>query len=144
LSFGFHWRINERVPFPIRIPAGSSSFGSDVIKQKGKPFFNILTENSTVKLFLDAVAHDTEEAACFISKNCIKSIDLFELKSSFDGGGFKYLYPVEDTSNNTGNCRTNTVLLINKKSKQKTVLRLYMVREPDQFGQWKIFNVERE
>jgi len=110
--------------------------------QKEKPFFSILSENGTVKLFLDAVAHDTEEAACFISKNCIKAIDLFELKSSFDGGGFKYLYPVEE--NNIGNCRTDTVLLINKKSKQKTVLRLYMVREPDQFGQWKIFNVERE
>jgi len=113
-----------------------------VIKQNGKPFFNILTENSTVKLFLDAVAHDTEEAACFISKNCIKSIDLFELKSSFDGGGFKYLYPVEE--NSEGNCRTNTVLLINNSGKQKTILHLYMVREPDQFGQWKIFNVERE
>ena len=142
MSFGFHWRIHTRIPYPIRIPTGSSSFGSDVIKQTGKPFINILTENSTVKLFLDAVAHDTEEAACFISKNCIKSIDLFELKSSYDGGGFKYLYSAGE--NNSGNCRTNTVLLINKKSKQKTILHLYMVREPDQFGQWKIFNVERE
>ena len=142
MSFGFHLRINGRIPFPIRIPTGSSTFGSDVIIQNGKPFFNILTENSTVKLFLDAVAHNTEEAACFISKNCIKSIDLFELKSSFDGGGFKYLYPVEQ--NNNGTCRTNTVLLINNNSKQKTILHLYMVREPDQFGQWKIFNVERE
>ena len=144
MSFGFHLRINGRVPFPIRIPTGSSAFGSDVLKQNGKPFFNILTENSTVKLFLDAVAQNTEEAECFISKNCIKSIDLLELKSTFDGGGFKYLYPVPDESNNTGNCRTNTVLLINNNSKQKTILRLYMVREPDQFGQWKIFNVERE
>jgi len=142
LSFGFHWQINGRVPFPIRIPTGTSAFGSDVIIQNGKPFFNILTENSTVKLFLDAVAHNTEEAACFISKNCIKTIDLSELKDSFENGGFKYLYPIEE--NNMGNCRTNTVLLINNNSKQKTVLRLYMVREPDQFGQWKIFNVERE
>jgi len=113
-----------------------------VIKQNGRPFFNILADNGTVKLFLDAVAHNMEEAVCFISKNCVKSIDLFELKSSFDGGGFKYLYPIEE--NSRGNCKTNTVLLINNKSKQKTVLRLYMVREPDQFGQWKIFNVERE
>jgi len=142
LSFGFHWRINTPASFPIRIPTGSSIFGSDVIKQNGKPFFDILTENSTVKLFLDAVARDTEEAACFISKNCVKSIDLIELRSSFDGGGFKYLYPAEE--NNQGNCRTNTVLLINNDSKQKTILHLYMVREPDQFGQWKIFNVERE
>jgi len=142
LSFGFHWKINGRVPFPIRIPTGSSAFGSDVMKQNGKPFINIFTENSTVKLFLDAVAHNTEEAMCFISKNCIKSIDLFELKSSFDGCGFKYLKPIEE--NNKGNCRTNTVLLINNQSKQKTILHLYMVREPDQFGQWKIFNVERE
>ena len=142
MSFGFHWKINAHVPFPIRIPTGSSAFGSDVIIQNGKPFFNILTENSTVKLFLDAVAHNTEEAACFISKNCIKSIDLFELKNTFDGGGFKYLNPVED--NNKGNCRTNTVLLINNNGSPKTILHLYMVREPDQFGQWKIFNVERE
>jgi len=142
LSFGFLWKVDINYAFPIRIPTGSSTFGSDVIKRNGKPFFNILTENSTVKLFLDAVAHNTEEAVCFISKNCVKSIDLFELKSSFDSGGFKYLYAAQES--NTGNCRTNTVLLINGKSKQKTVLRLYMVREPDQFGQWKIFNVERE
>ena len=143
MSFGFHWRINGCVPFPIRIPTGSSAFGSDVIKQNGIPFLDIFTENSTVKLFLDAVAHNTEDAACFISKNCIKSIDLFELKSSFDGGGFKYLLPIEE-NNNKGNCRTNTVLLINNQNQQKTILHLYMVREPDQFGQWKIFNVERE
>ena len=144
MSFGFHWRISGRAPLSIKISAGSSAFGTDVIRQTGKPFFNILTENGTVKQFLDAVAHDTEEAACFISKNCIKSIDLIELKSSFDGGGFKYLYPAEDEAKNTGNCRTNTVLLFNNKSNQNTIVRLYMVREPDQFGQWKIFNVERE
>jgi len=128
----------------IGIPAGSSAFGSEFLRKTGKPFFNILTENSTVKLFLDAVAHNTEEAAYFISKNCIKSIDLFELKSSIDGGGFKYLSPIDETSNGTGNCRTNTVLLFNNRDSQKIILHLYMVREPDQFGQWKIFNVERE
>ena len=145
MSFGFHWKISGRASLPIRIPAGSSAFGSDVLKLTGKPFFNILTENSTVKLFLDAVAHNTEEAAYFISKNCIKSIDLNEIKSTFEDGGFKCLfYSLEDITNNKGNCRTNTVLLFNKKSNQKTILHLYMVREPDQFGQWKIFNVERE
>ena len=142
--FGFHMRINGRAHLPIRIPAGSSAFGSEVFRITGKPFFNILTENSTVKLFLDAVAHNTEEAAYFISKNCVKSIDLIELKSTFDDGGFKYLFSIEDKANGKGNCRTNTVLLFNKKSNQKTILHLYMVREPDQFGQWKIFNVERE
>ena len=144
MSFGFHWRINGRNPLTIKIPAGYSAFGSDVLRLTGKPFFSILTDNSTVKLFLEAVAHNTEEAACFISKNCIKSIDLIELKSSFDDGGFKYLFSIDDESNGKGNCRTNTVLLFNNKSNQKTILHLYMVREPDQFGQWKIFNVERE
>ena len=144
MSFGFHWNVNGRANLPIKIPAGNSAFGSDVFRIKGKPYFNILTENSTVKLFLDAVAHNTEEAAYFISKNCVKSIDLNELKSTFDDGGFKYLFSLEDSSNSHGNCRTNTVLLFNNKSKQNTILHLYMIREPDQFGQWKIFNVERE
>ena len=143
MSFGFHWKINRRASLPIRIPAGNSAFGSDFLKVTGKPFFNVLTENSTVKLFLDAVAHNTEEASYFISKNCIKSIDLFELKSTFDDGGFKYLHSTEDEANGTSNCRTNTVLLFNKRN-QKTILHLHMIREPDQFGQWKIFNLERE
>jgi hypothetical protein len=144
LSFGFNWRINGHVPFPIRIPAGGSAYVVDVLPITGKPFFNILSENSTIKLFLDAIAHNTEEAVCFISKNCVKSIDLFELKDTFEDGGFKYLSSMEDAPNGKENRRTNTVLLFNNKSKQKTILRLYMVREPDQFGQWKIFNVERE
>jgi hypothetical protein len=137
-------RISGRDPFQIKIPTGTSAYGSDVLRITGKPFFSILTENSTVKLFLDAIAHNTEEAACFISKNCARSIDLIELKDTFDDGGFKYLFSMEEASSEKGNCRTNTVLLFNNKSNQKTILHLYMIREPDQFGQWKIFNVERE
>jgi hypothetical protein len=96
-----------------------------------------MTENSTVKLFLDAVARDIEDARCFISKNCLKTIDLFELKDSFQSGAYKCLLPVEMPSKN---CRMDTVLLLN----EKRILRFYMIREPDRFGQWKIVSLERE
>jgi hypothetical protein len=145
LSHGFQWRIRGAGYTPAKIPVAALHYGelSPSIQTK-KPFFNILTESSTVKLFLDAVARDDEYAKCLLSKNCIKNIDLLALKETFINGGFKVLFGNDSVSAVPGskNCRTNTVLLIN--NKQRTILRLYMVREPDQFGQWKIFSVEKE
>jgi hypothetical protein len=142
LSHSFQWRIHGLGYTPIKIPAASLHYGE--LFQSRRPFFNILTESSTVKLFLDAVAHDDEYAKCLISKNCIKNIDLSALRETFANGGFKVLFGHDSAFAvpDSKNCRTNTVLLIN--NKQKTILRLYMVREPDQFGQWKIFSVEKE
>jgi hypothetical protein len=111
------------------------------IRHTGGPYFHIMNEHSTVKLFLDAVAKNADEAKRFISKNCIKTIDLSELKNCFEHGGYKYLTPASAVN---GHCRTNTVLIFNRAQNVKIVLRLYMIREPDQFGQWKIVNFERE
>jgi hypothetical protein len=142
LSFGFYWQVKNYGLRPVKIPASHAGYSDEIISKTGGPFFHIMTENSTVKLFLDAVAQNTEEARCFLSKNCLKTIDLTELKETFEFGNYKYLIPAEISG--AKNCRTNTVLLFNRSENEKIILRLYMVKEPDQFGQWKIFNVERE
>ncbi|MDR1913849.1 MAG: hypothetical protein LBQ68_05125 [Clostridiales bacterium] len=136
MLFGYHWLVKGCGLKTVKIPPGYTTYGD--IQHTKRPFFNIMTENTTVKLFLDALAYDPENASCFISKNCIKRIDLSELKETFGNGGFKYL----PQSTVVKNGKTNIILLMN--SKDKTILHLYMVREPDRFGQWKIFNVEKE
>jgi hypothetical protein len=127
---------------PVKMPVADLRVleCGESLRRTGGPFFHITTEHSAVKLFLDAVSRSAEEARCFISKKCIKTIDLSELKRCFDGG-YKYLTKGDGGG---GNCRTDIVLAFNKTQNEKSILRLYMVREPDQFGQWKIFNVERE
>jgi hypothetical protein len=104
-----------------------------------RPFFHILSDDGTVKMFLDAVKQNMEDARCFISKNCANAIDLFELRDSFKSSGYKCLFPVERASKNY---RTDTVLLFNHQ--EKSIVRFYMIREPDRFGQWKIVSMERE
>jgi hypothetical protein len=127
---------------PVKMPVADMRVleCEESLRRTGGPFFHITTERSAVKLFLDAVSRSAEEASCFLSKKCLKNIDLSELKNCFDGG-YKYLTKGVEIA---GNCRTDIVLAFNKTHNEKSVLRLYMVREPDQFGQWKIFNVERE
>jgi hypothetical protein len=88
---------------------------------------------------MEAVSRSPEEASRFISRKCVYTIDLAELRSVFEHGGYKCL-----SSNIGAKCGTHTVLIFDRAENEKIVLRLYMVREPDRYGQWKIFNVVRE
>ena len=112
--------------------------------QRRGPFFAFLNEDSTVKLFIDAVSGESpEEALAFISKSYVKHIDLLEIKNVLNHGlEYKYLVKAEIDKKNL-NLKTNSVLIINKDTRN-SVMHMHLVREPDVFGNWKIYGIERE
>jgi len=102
-----------------------------------RPFFQLLTEVGVAALFLKAVTSDTEQARAFVSKN--GAIDLEDLRESLDGT--KCIAPLVSFNKAVKlgrGIRVRSVVLEN------CVLHLHMVEEPDMFGQWKVYGVEKE
>ena len=96
------------------------------------PFFYLLTETGIASMFLKAVAADTEQAKVFLSKNC--AIDLEALREAIEDT-HSSLIPQKNVSDGK-----KIILLGN----QNYILRFYMVKEPDRYGQWKVYGVEKE
>lgn len=109
-----------------------------------KPYFSILNEDSTVKLFLDAILRDaTEEAFCYMSRSIPTNIDLMEIQGILNAGSdYKYLIKA-DTNTKKKLCKTNSILIINEECRN-SIIHVHMVREPDRFGNWKIFGINCE
>ncbi len=128
---------------PVRIPHSTGLY-TTIIKDTDKPFFHTQSANSTIKRFIEALAVNAEEAKCFVSKTCMHNIDWDALRKCFETGQYKCLSPTETVmSTETPRfCKTNAVLILNNDG--HNILRLRMIREPDRFGQWKIFSIEKE
>jgi len=111
-----------------------------------KPFFEIVKfdERNTVKSFINAVASDTmDEAAFYLSKklHTADSVDFQRLKTIMNGfAGFKCVET--RTVGRFGSALKTTAVIM--KSGKNTLLQFYMAREPDKYGQWKIYGIERE
>ena len=103
-------------------------------------FFHLLTETGVASMFLKAVTSDTEAARTFVSKNCIIDLDALRnvLESSLCCSGLVTLKKAALGQGKNGKKRS--ILLGNK----SCILHLRMVEEPDRFGQWKIYDVEKE
>lgn len=117
----------------------------DLFYEAHKPFFHILTDNGIASLFLEAVAANPEDALAFVSKYCPKSIDLDALRSIL-GDRNLLCQPLIKASFNRDpkNCSTSSVLVVDPEHNKKSLLHLHMIKEPDRFGQWKIYGVEQE
>jgi hypothetical protein len=115
------------------------------MRSAGRPFFHILTDNGIAVRFLEAVAADPEEAMAFVSKHSAGAIDMEALRDILGTAGRLCNSWVQISyNNNPKNCLTRSVLLVDKERNTKQLLHLHMVREPDRYGQWKIYGVEKE
>ena len=100
--------------------------------------FHVLTDEGVAAQFLRAVADDIEQARAFTSKG--SAVDLEAIQhlmehpapvvalEKADGGAFR----------RGPGLRTRSVLL------QSCILHLHMVEEPDEYGPWKIYGVDKE
>jgi hypothetical protein len=110
------------------------------------PHFNILSDNGIAAMFLEAVAANPEDAWAFVSRHYAGSLDL-EALHEYLGRGKKHVCPClipAPYASESENRRTRSVLVTDAERKVKQLLHLHMVREPDKYGQWKIYGVEQE
>ena len=111
------------------------------IKRPG-PFFNIDSEDMTASAFLRAVSDGSGEAFRFLSKRCAEDMDLSALRDVLAVSECTCLIPQKNPA--PSGRKTKALLLFDRENDEKSVLFLRMIREPDQFGQWKILCVEKE
>jgi hypothetical protein len=115
-------------------------------KSSAFPHFNILSDNGIAALFLETVAHNPEDAWAFVSRHYAGSLDLDALHE-YLGQDANQVCPclINATyETESGNRRTRSVLVMDAERKVKRLLHLHMVKEPDKYGQWKIYGVDQE
>jgi len=112
------------------IPSGMFSFTRPHI-------FHLLTEEGVAAMFLRAVASDVEQARAFVSKN--SAVDLDALHNIMGHSALPITSMKKASADRVERrTKTQTILL------QNCILHLHMVEEPDQFGPWKIYGVDKE
>ncbi|MBO8435264.1 MAG: hypothetical protein IAC55_08105 [Tyzzerella sp.] len=128
----------------IYIHKGKTEIGNRIcVNRNGSPFFSIPNENGTVKLFLEALENKYfDEAMGYISKNVSQFLSFEEIYSVFEGiKSYKCLISVSKESP----FLKQVSIAVKRHSKQKIeIINLKMINEPDNFGKWKIYQIEKE
>ena len=106
------------------------------------PFFYMDDQDGAVTSFLRAVTDGSGDAVRFVSKRCSGNMDLSALRDVLTSNDYACLIPQRNPALNRR--KTKALLLFDRENGERSVLFLRMIREPDQFGQWKIFSVEKE
>lgn len=110
---------------------------SGTFNSQKKPFFSLADSKGTVKAFLDALQKDrTEEAKGYLSRSVAGGADMEEIRRFFSAGN-SYCFFTEEKSE-----KVRTVFLAS--SQQKEMIFLRLVTEPDEYGRWKIYEIEKE
>jgi len=103
-----------------------------------------LNDHGVATCFLEAVQINPQDAWAFVSKVCAQSLDLEALQEVL-GTDVSYRQMVAVAYiNDTKNCMTRSVYIEDTKRNLRSILHLRMVKEPDQYGPWKIYSVEQE
>ena len=105
------------------------------------PYMN---DNTVPVRFLEAVQANPENAWAFVSKICAQSLDLDALREVLGEDVSYRQVPMAAYINDTKNSMTRSVYIEDSKRNLRRLLHLRMVKEPDQYGQWKIYGVEQE
>ena len=103
------------------------------------PYMN---DHGVAARFLEAVQANPDDAWAFVSKICAQNLDLEALREML---GADYSYTQVLTAAFIGgskNCMTRSVCVEDPKRGLRRVLHFRMVKEPDQYGVWKIYCVE--
>jgi hypothetical protein len=103
----------------------------------------MLTETGGASMFLKAVATDDDLARAFVSKMGGSTIDWDALRDTLGYPAPSLVPLVSITKTPCANCATRSIMLVNP-GEHAHILHLHMVREPNRYGQWKIYGVERE
>ncbi|MDR1067388.1 MAG: hypothetical protein LBL35_08180 [Clostridiales bacterium] len=108
------------------------------------PFISLSDTDNTVKRFVEALSKSMfDDAKAYISKNFINDFNFDEMSLYFNSeNNYKTLIKAE-FSERPKNCVTNSILVLNDDSRN-SILHVYLIKEPDGFGNWKICGIEKE
>ena len=114
-----------------------------------KPFFAVSysdTAEHTIDSFLKAMRLDNiEDAKVYISRNYLDRVDLDELSDALLLGRKLSVSCVLKTSVNRStpkDCISKAFLVVDGKG--SSLFNVNMLKEPNSFGKWKIYSIERE
>jgi len=122
---------------PVFIPT-KNELGADMFSFTRPHLFHLLTEEGVAAMFLRTVAADVEQAKAFVSKN--SAVDLDALQNVLGHCAAPMINLKKASYGLNSGRKTRSILL----GGQNCILHLHMVEEPDQFGPWKIYGVDRE
>lgn len=115
-----------------------------MLRLKQNNFIATGEEENTTTNFLTALKNfDHEHAKSFISKNYINYFNLQELSDFFYlNKDYKALSKIR-YEKSPKDCKI-TSILIKEKNNTISLIHLFMLKELDSFGLWKIYNIEKE
>ena len=129
----------------VKIPIKKYKYAVDlkIDTTINKPFIKVVNDTGTVNLFFDAIVKkDLDDAKAYVSKKFIDVIDLAELKEVIGTKKIcKYVAMAEYNEGKT-HFRTNSVILV--ENGISSLVHVHLIQEPDHFGKWKIFGIEKE
>lgn len=119
------------------------------IKKSSKPFFTVAysdTAEHTIDSFLRAMRLEKiEDAKVYISKNYLDRIDLDELSDVLLPGrklSVSYVLKTDYRKETPKGCVSKAFLVMD--GKDTSLFNINMLKEPNSFGKWKIYSIERE
>ena len=132
----------------VFIPA-NFAFAKENIKGES-PFFALEHSESsqyTLGRFLEAVKYSKiDDAMAYISKNYTDKVDIAQIWEALDEENEVCTnYIVKSPFKKAPrNCTDSTIMLFDKNDKKMRIFNIYMLKEPDRFGMWKIYSIEQE
>lgn|GEM_PF-940668 len=123
---------NSCKPIKIKI----DNFGMEPIK----PYFKMMNEEETVRLFLNAICDSKEDPRVYLMREAADIIDLNEIRRCLDSASC-YVSLKKAETKVPGDTKTNSILI--KDGSRNSIFHLHMVREPGK-DQWKIYGIEKE
>jgi len=99
--------------------------------------FHILTEEGVAAMFLRTARSDIDAARAYVSKYGNLDLDAIQEILGDLGQGEHINLEKFDRKSSRGK-KTRSVML------KDCILHLHMIEEPDQFGPWKIYGVDKE
>ena len=122
-------------------------FPSIVYKRRLAPSIGVaipyLHDHIVAARFLEAVQANPDDAWAFVSKICAESLDLEALQEVLGAGSSYKQVLTAAFIGEPKNCKTRSVYIEDPKREIRRLLHLRMVKEPDQYGMWKIYCVEQ-
>jgi len=114
-----------------------------------KPFFAVDygdTAEHTIDSFLKAMRLDKiEDAKVYISRNYLDRVDLDELSDALLPGrklSVSCILKTDAHKNTPKDCISKAFLVVDGKG--ASLFNINMLKEPNSFGKWKIYSIERE
>ena len=125
------------VKIPVKI-----NFGRVNSVNINGPFFHIENENGAVDSFLKALFNSTtDEAKKFICSDFDDLLDLDAFKACFSSN-VNYKYISDGNFNlDSKNFLVKSVLFMDKKHGQESIINFYLINQPDKFSRFKIYAI---